>query len=181
MNILNRIIDAIKEGTKELSEAIIGSEETPEFEREIEESKKDLKQAKHELTEIIAKEIRATRKLESIRAEISENETIVEHALKQNDEKLAMKTADQVAKLERQKNIQMETLETYSQQVDGLKKTMERAERQLKEYERQMNMVQTTENVQKATQAITNKLNQSNFGITSAKQKLEKIKKKQQK
>jgi phage shock protein A len=181
MNILNKIIDAIKEGTKELSEAIIGSEDTPEFVKEIEESKKGLKQAKHELTEIMAKEIRATRKLEAIKAEISENETIVEHALKQNDEKLAMKIADQVAKLERQKNIQVETLEAYTQQVNGLKKTMERAERQLKEYERQINMVETTESVQKATKAITDKLNSNNSGISSAKDKLEKIKQRQNK
>ena len=180
MNILNKILNAIQEGTKELSEAILGSEENNEFAKEIEESKKCLLEAKHDLTKVIAKQVQISKKLELINTEIYKNEIIVEHSLKKADEKMAMEVADQVDKLERQKTVQTETLEAYSNQVTKLKKIIERAERQLKEYQRQINMVDTTESVQKATQAITNKLNENNSGITTAKAKLEKMKSKQQ-
>jgi phage shock protein A len=180
MNILNKILNAIQDGTKELTEAILGSEENNEYQTEIEESKKCLDQSKHDLTKVIAKQVQASKKLESIKTEIYKNEIIVEHSLKKGDEKMAMEAADIVAKLEQQKTVHLETVETYTKQVNELKKTMERAERQLKEYQRQINMVDTTQSVQKATQAITEKLNASNSGISSAKQKLDKIKKNQQ-
>lgn len=178
MNILNKILNAIKEGSKELSQAIMDTEEANEFAKEIEESEQCLQEAKHDLTQVMAKEFRASKKLDETREQIKKNEIIVEHSLKHNDETMAMKIADEIAKLEINKNKQIETLESYSKHVKDLKKTMERAERQIKEYERQINMVDTTESVQKATQAITEKMNSSNSGITSAKEKLNQIKRK---
>ncbi|PIE41873.1 MAG: hypothetical protein CSA47_02455 [Gammaproteobacteria bacterium] len=57
---------------------------------------------------------------------------------------------------------------------------METAEKQIKDYERQLTMVKTTENVQKATATITDNFSASNSTLLSAKESLERIRAKQQ-
>ena len=57
---------------------------------------------------------------------------------------------------------------------------MKKTERQLKDYERQLSMVKTTESVQKASAAITDNFASSNSKMISAKDSLERIKQRQQ-
>ena len=61
-----------------------------------------------------------------------------------------------------------------------LKDLVKKTERQLKEYQRQLSMVKTTESVQKASAAITDNFASSNSKIISAKDSLERIKERQQ-
>ena len=61
-----------------------------------------------------------------------------------------------------------------------MKELVKKTERQIKEYERQLSMVKTTESVQKASAAITDNFSASNSKILSAKDSLERIKQRQQ-
>ncbi|HHL32548.1 MAG TPA: PspA/IM30 family protein, partial [Oceanospirillales bacterium] len=68
MNILKKIMTAIRGGTRELGESIVDSQGTRIFEQEIEDAKESLKKAKRDLTQVMAKEMQASRKVDIIQA-----------------------------------------------------------------------------------------------------------------
>ena len=180
MNILKKIMTAIRGGTRELGESIVDSQGTRIFEQEIEDAQESLKKAKGDLTQVMAKEMQASRKVESIQAEIDKNEGYVADALAKNKEALALEIATKVAELEQDKAQQVAAQQSYEKHIGKLKSMMEKAERQLKDYERQLTMVKTTENVQKATAAITDNFGTTDSTLMSAKESLDRIRKKQQ-
>ncbi len=180
MNILKKIVTAIRGGTREIGEAIVDSQGTRIFAQEIEDAKESLNQAKHDLTDVMAKEMQATRKVEALQAEIAKNEQFVSEALAKNEEELALELAGRVAVLEAEKAEYDKAKTAYSNHVSKLKALMENSERQLAEYERQLTMVKTTENVQKATATITDNFSSTNSTLLSAKESLERIRQKQE-
>jgi phage shock protein A len=180
MNILKKIMTAIRGGSRELGESIIDSQGTRIFAQEIEDATESLKNAKHDLTQVMAKEMQASRKVEAITAEIDKNEGYVSDALAKNKEGLALEIAQKVAELEQDKASQVNAQQSYEKHIVKLKSMMEKAERQLKDYERQLTMVKTTENVQKATAAITDNFGTTDSTLMSAKESLDRIRKKQQ-
>jgi phage shock protein A len=128
----------------------------------------------------MASQMQAGRKVESLKTEISEHEGYAGQALDKNDEVLALEIADKIANLENDLAEQAEVHKSYSLHVDRLKELVKKTERQIKEYERQLEMVKTTESVQKASAAITDNFASSNSKMLSAKDSLERIKKRQQ-
>ena len=180
MNILKKIMTAIRGGTRELGESIVDSQGTRIFEQEIEDAKESLKKAKRDLTQVMAKEMQASRKVDIIQADIDKNESYVSAALAKNEESLALEIAQKVAELEQEKSTQVNAQQSYEKHISKLKGMMEKAERQLKDYERQLTMVKTTENVQKATAAITDNFGTTDSTLMSAKESLDRIRKKQQ-
>lgn len=123
MNILKKIITALRGGTREIGEAIVDTQGTRIFAQEI---------------------------------------------------------AEKVAGLEAELATLTSAKNSYTTHVDKLKKLMENAEKQITDYERQLTMVKTTENVQKATVTITDNFSASNSTLVSAKESLERIRAKQQ-
>jgi phage shock protein A len=180
MNILKKIMTAIRGGTRELGESIIDSQGTRIFAQEIEDAQESLKKAKQDLTQVMAKEMQASRKADSIQVEIDKNEDFVNDALAKNNEALALEIAQKVAELEQDKSIQVDAQQSYEKHIAKLKGMMEKAERQLKDYERQLTMVKTTENVQKATAAISDNFGTTDSTLMSAKESLDRIRKKQE-
>ena len=180
MNILKKIMTAIRGGTRELGESIVDSQGTRIFEQEIEDAQESLKKAKGDLTQVMAKEMQASRKVESIQANIDKIEGYVANALAKKEETLALEIATKVAELEQEKEAQVKAQKSYENHISKLKGMMEKAERQLKDYERQLTMVKTTENVQKATAAITDNFGTTDSTLMSAKESLDRIRKKQQ-
>ncbi|PID62169.1 MAG: phage shock protein A [Gammaproteobacteria bacterium] len=180
MNILKKIITAIRGGTREIGEAIVDSQGTRIFAQEIEDAKESLNQAKHDLTEVMAKEMQAGRKVDGIQAQITQNEQFVAEALGKNEEALALEIAGKVATLEAEKAEYVKAKSAYGEHIAKLKQLMETSERQLADYERQLTMVKTTENVQKATAAITDNFSSANSTLLSAKESLERIRQKQE-
>ena len=180
MNILKKIMTAIRGGSRELGEAIIDSQGSRIFEQEIEDAKEGLKKAKHDLTQVMAKEMQASRKIDILQKDIEKNESYVNDALEKNEEALALEIAGKVSELEADKSMQVEAQQSYASHIAKLKGLMEKAERQLKDYERQLTMVKTTENVQKATATITDNFGTTSSTLLSAKESLERIKQKQE-
>ncbi len=180
MNILKKIITAIRGGSREIGEAIVDNQGTRIFAQEIEDAKESLNQAKHNLTEVMAKEMQAGRKVEALQEKISQNEQFVAEALAKNEEELALEIAGKVAALEAEKAEYDKAKAAYSEHVAKLKQLMETSERQLADYERQLTLVKTTENVQKTTATITDNFSAANSTLLSAKESLERIRQKQE-
>ena len=85
-----------------------------------------------------------------------------------------------IAQLEIDLAEQEEVHKSFAGHVTRLKDLVKKTERQVKDYDRQLSMVKTTESVQKASAAITDNFASSNSKILSAKDSLERIKERQQ-
>jgi phage shock protein A len=180
MGILKKIMTAIRGGAREVGELVVDANGTRIFEQEINDAQVHLNRARQDLTSVMANQMQAGRKVESLKTEISEHEGYAGQALDKNNEVLALEIADKIANLETDLAEQTEVHKSYSVHVERLKDLVKKTERQIKEYERQLNMVKTTESVQKASAAITDNFASSNSKIISAKDSLERIKKRQQ-
>jgi phage shock protein A len=180
MDILKKIMTAIRGGAREVGELVVDANGTRIFEQEIKDAQVHLNRARQDLTAVMANQMQAGRKVESLKTEIAEHEGYAGQALDKNDEELALEIADKIANLDTELAEQAEVHRSYSVHVDRLKGLVKKTERQIKEYERQLSMVKTTESVQKASAAITDNFASSNSKMLSAKDSLERIKKRQQ-
>lgn len=179
MGILNKIFTALRGGAREVGESIVDANGIRIFEQEIADAQKALGLAKHNLTEVMAKEMQTKRTLAAIDDSISEHEGFAGQALEKGNEGLALEIAEKIAQFENEKTEHDEVLATYSGSVATLKMQVKEAEKTIKENQRQLSMVKTTESVQKATMAVNTTLASNNSSMSSAKASLERIKQRQ--
>ncbi len=180
MSILSKIMTAVRGGAREVGELVVDANGTRIFEQEIQDAKTHLNKAKHDLTDVMAKQMQAGRKVESLKKEVEEHEGYAGQALEKGNEELALEIAEKIATLEADLTEQEEVHKSFSTHANRLKDLVKKTGRQIKEYERQLTMVKTTESVQKASAAITDNFSSSSSRILSAKDSLDRIKKRQQ-
>lgn len=180
MSILKKIMTAVRGGAREVGELVVDANGTRIFEQEIKDAQAHLDKAKRDLTEVMAKQMQAGRQLETLNREIGEHEGFAGQALEKGNEELALEIAEKIAVLEQDKAEQQEVHDSFSGHATRLKGLVKKTERQIKEYERQLVMVKTTESVQKASAAITDNFASSNSKMLGAKDSLERIKQRQQ-
>ncbi|MBV1910919.1 MAG: PspA/IM30 family protein [Kangiellaceae bacterium] len=180
MNIVTKLLTAIRGSAREIGEAVVDTQSLRIFEQEIHDSKQNLEEAKSGLTEVIAKKMAIERRLESSKSEISENEGYVVKALEKEDEALALEVAEKIAGLEAKVEEQIVELDSYVRNTEILKTQIKEAEKIIAEHERELAMVKTRESVQSATKSVTQTVTANDSAIGSARESLERIKKKQQ-
>ncbi|MCF6194995.1 MAG: PspA/IM30 family protein, partial [Kangiellaceae bacterium] len=144
------------------------------------DSKEYLVEAKHGLTEIVAKKMAAERNLNTLKYQIEENEGYAIKALEKNDEPLALEVAEKIAKLESKAENFANDLASYEKNVEILKTQIQEAEKIIAEHERELAMVKTRESVQNATKSVTQTISTNESAIGSARESLQRIKEKQQ-
>ncbi|MFT4924053.1 MAG: phage shock protein A [Phenylobacterium sp.] len=179
MSILSKIFTAIRGGAREAGESIVDANGIRIFEQEIADAQKALSSAKHSLTEVMAKEMQTKRKVSALNDSIGEHEQFAGQALEKGDEALALEIAEKIAQFENDKAEHDEVLATYTSSVAALKAQVKSAEKTIKENQRQLSMVKTTDSVQKATMAVNTTLATNNSSMSSAKASLERIKQRQ--
>ncbi len=180
MSILRKIMTAVRGGAREVGELVVDANGTRIFEQEIKDAEEHMRKAKQDLTDVMAKQMQASRQVESLKKGITEHEGYAVQALDKGDENLALEIAEKISQLESELAEQEQVHEMFSGHVTRLKDMVKKTERQIKEYERQLSMVKTTESVQKASAAITDNFASGSSKILSAKDSLERIKKRQQ-
>jgi len=171
---------AVRGGAREVGELVVDANGTRIFEQEIKDAEEHMRKAKQDLTDVMAKQMQASRQVESLKKGITEHEGYAVQALDKGDENLALEIAEKISQLESELAEQEQVHEMFSGHVTRLKDMVKKTERQIKEYERQLSMVKTTESVQKASAAITDNFASGSSKILSAKDSLERIKKRQQ-
>ena len=100
MSVLKKIMTAVRGGAREVGELIVDSNGTRIFEQEIKDAETHLRKAKQDLTDVMAKQMQAGRKVESLKNEITEHEGYVTQALEKSNEDLALEIAEKIAQLE---------------------------------------------------------------------------------
>jgi phage shock protein A len=180
MGILNKIFTAIRGGAREVGESVVDANSIRIFEQEIHDAENNLRKAKGSLTEVMAKETQTKRKISSVKESIEEHEGYALEAMNKGKEDLALEVADKIAALESDLNEHTQVLSTFTSSVERLKGQIKSAEKTIAENRRQLQMVKTTESVQKATMAVNDTVIDSGSSMRSAKESLERIRRRQQ-
>lgn len=181
MNILTKLITALRGVGNEAGEAIIDSQGIRIMEQEIRDARESLDYAKENLTEVLAEQMAARREVKRLDQAIAEHEDYATQALDKTDEALALEIAGKIAELTNQHEAQSAMLENYTAQIASLKQTISQTERNIQAIERELAIVKTTDSVQKANAAIAAKFSGTDSALRSATESLERIKAKQQK
>lgn len=180
MSILKKMFTALRGGVREVGESIVDANGIRIFEQEIEDARNALNKAKTSLTEVMAKEMQTKRKIASLERNVREHEEYAQQALAKGDEALALEIAEKIAEFENDRVEQDGILSTFTKSVAALKQQIKQAESTIKENQRQLSMVKTTDSVQKATMSVNQTLVNNNSSMASAKASLERIKQRQQ-
>ncbi|MRI32913.1 phage shock protein A [Endozoicomonas sp. OPT23] len=180
MNILQKLMTLFRGSVREIGEAVVDANGTKIFEQEIVDAESQLKEARSSLTTVMAKAKQAERELEKLRAGQIEHEGYARSALSQGNEPLALEVAEKIAVLEAEIAEQATALDSYKEHAERLKAMILESEKQLKDYQRQLAMVKTTEQVQKTTAAISENFVAADSKMVTAKETLDRIKNKQQ-
>ena len=181
MNILSKLISAIRGGANEVGEAMVDTQAIRILEQEMRDAKTELDKAKTSLTEIMAEKMGIERKVKELTEGITEHESYVEKALDKGDESLALEVAEKIADSENELMIQQGILSGYANKVENLKHLINTTERNMKAMEREISIVKTTEKVQKANEMASAKFSGSDSSLRSARESLERITERQRK
>ncbi len=179
MNILGKIMTAIRVESRSLTEAVMDTAASNKFEQQLAAAKSSLQQAKSALTEEMALELQSSRVVKIIEDKINQQELLIVDCLSHADETKAFELATEMVELEQDLIAQNAIQHSHDLHLGHLKRHMEQAERSLKDLERQMSMVNTTERIQQATALITKNFDQADSKMLSAKQSLDRIRRKQ--
>ena len=180
MSVFKKIMTAIRGGAREAGEAIVDANAIRILEQEIRDAEDHMRKAKSELTGVMAKQMQANREVERLRSEVTKHENYAAQALQKGDEGLALEIAEKIASIENDLSEQEASLNSFTAHANKLKELVKKSERIIKDHNRQLSMVKTTESVQKATAAITDSFASTNSKVSNAKDSLDRIKQRQQ-
>ena len=179
MDVLSKIVTALKGGINEAGEAIVDRQALRILDQEIREAIEELNQTKDSLASMIARQKLSEEKAATLQAAIAENETYALKALEKGDEALAMDVASKVAELENQLADENAVTDEFKQNANQLRNVIAKAEKDVKYMKAQLDTVRATENVQRAEAAICERHGGTNSKLRTAMESLERIKEKQ--
>lgn len=181
MNLLNKLLTALRGAATETGEALVDSQGIRILEQEIRDAKEHLNRARESLTEVIAEQMAVQRKVNGLQAAIAEHEQYANQALAKNNDALALEIAEKIAALSNELDAQAVVLESLDGNIATLKQSIAATERNIQGMDRELTLVKTTESVHKANEAVAARFSGSRSSLRSATESLERIKAKQQK
>jgi phage shock protein A len=176
MSVIKKIMTLVRGSARELGESVVDANATRIYEQEVVEAKASIASAKTELSGVMAKEMQTARAIEKLRGETARLEGLAVEALDKAQESLAEEVADKIGALEQELQEQSKAHANYVLQVSRLKDLIKSAEARVREHEREVGVVKTTESVYRATQTISQSLGQGGSKLVSARESLERIK-----
>lgn len=180
MNLMKKLLTALRGGAREVGETIIDANSIRIYEQEIADAKQHMREAKENLTTVMAKEMQLKRDMLALEENISTHEGYTREALASDNEALALEIASKIAQFENDLSEHKASQDFLATQTSGLKSQIRQGEKIIAEHERQLSMVKTTDSVQKATITISENISTNSSQLNSAKESLERIRKRQQ-
>ena len=176
MSVIKKMVTLLRSSVREIGESVVDANATQIYEQEILDAKRNIEQARADLTGVMAKEMQTAREIERLRREVSRYEGLAVEALNKSQEGLAEEVALQVAKLEAELDEQTKAHANYAVQVSRLKDLIKTAEARIRDHERELAIARTTESVYRATQSISENLGTGGSRLVNARESLERIK-----
>lgn len=177
MSVIKKMVTALRGSVREIGESVVDANATRIYEQEIIDAKASIAKAKEELTGVMAKEMQTARAIEKLQIEVARYEDMAVEALDKTKESLAEEVADKIGAMELELQEQARAHAAYSVQVARLKDLIRSAEAKIREHEREIGVAKTTESVYRATQTISDSLGQGGSKLVSARESLERIRK----
>ena len=181
MNILMKLINAIRGGVNEVGEAVIDTQAIRILEQEMRDAKSHLNEARTSLTSVMAEQVGIERKVKELNAKITEHEGYAQKALDSNNEALALDVARKIAEIEHEYSIQSGILDGYKTKITNLKQMIRNSEKNVQAMDREISVIKTVDKVQKANELASANHSGSTSALHSAKESLDRIKTRQQK
>ncbi|MCU7816587.1 MAG: PspA/IM30 family protein [Candidatus Thiodiazotropha sp. (ex Rostrolucina anterorostrata)] len=180
MEFFKKLMTAIRGSSRELGEAVLDTQSIRIYEQEIEDAKEAIKKAESDLTGVMAKDMQAGREIERLEKEVAGYESKALSALDQDNEALAGEVAEKIAELEVELETQRIAKDKFSAHVNSVKEMIKQTHAKIREHEREISMVKTTDNVHKAAKSINQHIDGGSSKMVAAKESLERIKHRQQ-
>ena len=177
MTVIKKLVTLLRGSTREIGQSLVDANATRIYEQEIIDAKTSISEAKTELTGVMAQEKQSARDIERIQGDIRRYEDMAVQALDKVNEPLALEVAERVATLEAELAEQTQAHAGYALQVSRLKDLIRAAEGRVREHEREIGIAKTTASVYRATQKISDSMGASGSKLVSARESLERIKK----
>jgi phage shock protein A len=176
MSVIKKIVTLMRSSVREIGESVVDANATQIYEQEILDAKRNIEQARIDLTAVMAKEMQSAREIERLRREAARYEGLAVEALNKSHTGLAQEVAAQVAALESQLEEEAKAHAGYAVQVARLKDLIRAAEARIREHERELTIARTTESVYRATQSISDNLGSGGSKLVNARESLQRIK-----
>ncbi|MET4027365.1 phage shock protein A [Marinobacter sp. MBR-99] len=177
--VLKKILTAMRGGVNELGEAVVDGQGNRILEQELRDAEQELKQAKQELAALMAESASLARQIRVEQDSASKREQDASKALAAGQEDLAREVAERIVGHERRAGELTQTRELLQQRISGLKERAQRAEKQLADYRRELQVVKTNERVLRTTAQIDTNINSNQSSLSTAKETLERIRDRQ--
>lgn len=179
MNVLEKMLTALRGGATEAGEAIVDSQALRILDQEIRDAYEELKRTKDSLAEIMARQKLSEEKCAKFKERITEHEGFALAALEKSDDSLAFEVAEKIAEMENQLGQEQEAASGFSSSANHLRTAIKQTERNLSQLKQQVDTVKATENVQKAQAAVAERHSGSQSKMRTAMDSLDRIKEKQ--
>jgi len=176
MSVIKKVVTLLRGSAREIAENVVDANATRIYEQEIIDARQSILEARSSLADVMAKEMQGARAVTRLEGEIAHYEGLALEALNKAQESLAEEVAGKVAGLELELDEQRKAHAAYGVQVSKLKELIKAAEAKIREHEREIAIARTTESVYKATQSISDNIDNSGSRLASARESLERIK-----
>lgn len=177
--VLKKILTAMRGGVNELGEAVVDGQGNRILEQELRDSEHELKQAKQELASLMAEAASLARQIRTEQDSAAKREDDARKAIAAGQEDLAREVAERIVGHERRASELTQTRELLQQRIVGLKDRVQKAEKQLADYRRELHVVKTNERVLRTTAQIDTNINSQQSSLSTAKETLERIRERQ--
>jgi len=175
-----KIMTALRGGVSEVGEAIVSNQALRILDQEIRDADMQMRSSRSGLANLMAKSSLAAKGVSDKRGRISELTSTAEKALRAGEEGLALEVAAEIGKLEGSLATESDLAEEYASNVNKLRTTLEQSEARIKALKEQVELVRTTEAVQKTHAALSRFSNDSTARLQAAAESLDAVHARQQ-
>jgi phage shock protein A len=181
MGFLNNVFKTIKGYGSEANDAFVDAQGIRIMEQEIRDAVESQSKANESLTDVMAEQKGIARKVNDLKATVTEYSEAIGKLLDSGEEELAMETAEKLAGLETDLDSNQAILDSFNEQVKELKAIIKDSAKQMEALKREVSIIKSTEAAQKASEATAAQFSGTNSSLRSASASMERIKAKQQK
>ena len=179
MRIIAKLFTLLRGKSHEAGQAVVDANAMTILDQEMRDADKNLATSRSELTKIMGRSNLLQVEIETRAIKINEYSTTIQKLLEKGDQALAVEVAEKVAELEAQQATATTQKQVIDKTIANLKTTIKTTETRIRSMRSQIDQVKATAAVQKAQLAITANVNNSNGGVSSALQSLERLKERQ--
>ncbi|RFA30090.1 hypothetical protein CAI21_07770 [Alkalilimnicola ehrlichii] len=179
MNWMRQIFTAFKGSINEAGESVADATAITRFEQELREARDAMRRAERSLTAAKADELGQKRKVEQLREQLTLREGQARTLLTQGNETLAAEVADEMVRLQDSLAAEADALAYLTEQVRELQTQINEGRQNVESMQRELNIVKTTEAVQKATADASSHLAGIDSKGSRAMESLERIRQRQ--